>query len=255
MKVYQTSEIRNIVLIGGAKSGKTTLSESMVFEGGLITRRGTVEDKNTISDYREIELERQNSISSTLMYSEYEGKKINIIDAPGFDDFVGDVVSALRVCDTAVMVVNAQNGVEVGTEITWRYTTKHNSPVVFAINQIDHEKANFDETIRQLKQFFGEKVTITQYPVNSGSGFNTIIDVLKMKQIKFTPGTNKAEITDIPASEKDKAEELHIKLIEAAAESDEKLMEKFFEEGKLSEEELLKGLKNSIIKRDVYPIL
>jgi len=255
MKVYQTNEIRNIVLIGGAKSGKTTLSESMVFEGGLITRRGTVEDKNTISDYREIELERQNSISSTLMYSEYEGKKINIIDAPGFDDFVGDVVSALRVCDTAVMVVNAQNGVEVGTEITWRYTTKHNSPVVFAINQIDHEKANFDETIRQLKQFFGEKVTITQYPVNSGSGFNTIIDVLKMKQIKFTPGTNKAEITDIPASEKDKAEELHIKLIEAAAESDEKLMEKFFEEGKLSEEELLKGLKNSIIKRDVYPIL
>jgi len=255
MKVYQTNEIRNIVLIGGAKSGKTTLSEAMLFEGGVISRRGTVEDKNTVSDYREIELERQNSISSTVMYAEYEGKKINIIDAPGFDDFVGEVVAALKVCDTAVMVVNAQNGVEVGTEITWRYTTKHHSPVVFAVNQMDHEKANFDETLRQLKQYFGDKVIPVQYPVNSGAAFTTVIDVLKMKQYKFTPGSNKAEITDIPESEKLKAEELHAKLVEAAAESDEKLMEKFFEQGTLSEEELLKGMKQSIIKREVYPIL
>jgi elongation factor G len=255
MKVYQTNEIRNIVLIGGAKSGKTTLGEAMLFEGGVISRRGTVEDKNTVSDYRDIELERQNSISSTVLYAEYEGKKINIIDAPGFDDFVGEVVAALKVCDTAVMVVNAQNGVEVGTEITWRYTTSHHSPVVFAMNQMDHEKANFDESMRQLKQYFGEKVIPVQYPVNPGNGFNTIIDILKMKQYKFTPGSAKAEITDIPASEKDKAAELHTKLIEAAAESDEKLMEKFFEAGTLTEEELLKGLKQGIIKRDVYPVL
>jgi len=255
MKVYQTNELRNIVLIGGAKSGKTTLSEAMLFEGGVISRRGTVEDKNTVSDYREIALERQNSISSTVMYSEFEGKKINIIDAPGFDDFVGEVVAALKVCDTAVMVVNAQNGVEVGTEITWRYTTKHQSPVVFALNQMDHEKANFDETVRQLKQYFGDKVIPVQYPLNSGPAFNTVIDILKMKQYKFASGSAKAEITDIPESEKAKAEDLRSKLIEAAAESDEKLMEKFFEEGTLSEEELIHGLKQSIIKRDVYPLL
>jgi elongation factor G len=255
MKVYQTNEIRNIVLIGGAKSGKTTLSEAMIFEGGVISRRGTVEDKNTVSDYREIELERQNSISSTVMYAEYEGKKINIIDAPGFDDFVGEMVAALKVCDTAVMVVNSQNGVEVGTEITWRYTTKHLSPVVFAMNQLDHDKANFDDSVRQLKQYFGDKVSVVQYPLNHGAGFDTVIDCLRMKQYKFIHGSAKAEISDIPASEKAKADELHAKLIEAAAESDEKLMEKFFEQGTLSEEELLKGFKQSIIKREVYPVL
>ncbi|MFH0867134.1 MAG: elongation factor G [Bacteroidota bacterium] len=255
MKVYQTNEIRNIVLIGGAKSGKTTLSEAMLFEGGVISRRGSVEDKNTVSDFREIELERQNSISSTVLYSEFEGKKINIIDAPGFDDFAGEMISALYVCDTALMVVNAQNGVEVGTEITWRYTTKHHSPVVFVINQLDHEKANFDESVRQLKQYFGDKVIPVQYPISTGASFNSVIDVLKMKMYKFTPGSAKAEIVDIPDTEKAKAEELHGKLIEAAAESDEKLMEKFFEAGSLSEEEMLKGLKQSIIKRDVYPVL
>ncbi|HNW98329.1 MAG TPA: elongation factor G [Bacteroidales bacterium] len=255
MKVYQTNEIRNIVLIGGAKSGKTTLGEAMLFEGGVITRRGSVEDKNTVSDYREIELERQNSISSTVLYSEFEGKKINIIDAPGFDDFAGEMVAALHVCDTALMLVNAQNGVEVGTEITWRYTTKHKSPVVFIMNQLDHEKANFDEGIRQLKQYFGDKVIPVQYPLTTGTAFNSVIDVLKMKMYKFTPGSAKAEITDIPEAEKAKAAELHGKIVEAAAESDEKLMEKFFEEGSLSEEELLRGLKQSIMKREVYPLL
>jgi elongation factor G len=255
MKAYQTSEIRNIVLIGGAKSGKTTLGEAMLFEGGIISRRGSVEDKNTVSDYRDIELERQNSISSTLMYTEFEGKKINIIDAPGFDDFIGEVVTGLKVCDASVMVINSQNGVEVGTEITWRFTTKHNAPVLFAVNQLDHEKANFDESVRQLKHFFGDKVTVIQYPVSTGASFNSVIDVMKMKMFKFTPGSSKIEITDIPEAEKAKAEELHIKLIEAAAESDETLMEKFFEEGTLSDEELLKGLKQGLIKRDLYPVL
>ena len=255
MKVYQTKEIRNVVLIGGAKCGKTTLSEAMLFEGGVISRKGSVEDKNTVSYYREIELERQNSISSTVLYSEFEGKKINIIDAPGFDDFAGEMISALYVCDTALMVVNAQNGVEVGTEITWRYTTKEQSPVIFVMNQLDHEKANFDESLRQLKQYFGDKVIPAQYPVSTGSSFNSVIDVLKMKMYKFTPGSAKADIVDIPDAEKSKAEELHGKLIEAAAESDEKLMEKFFEQGSLTEEEMLKGLKHSIVKRDVYPVL
>ncbi len=255
MKVYQTNEIKNIALIGGAKSGKTTLAECMLFEGGLINRRGTVEDKNTVSDYREIELERQNSIYSTVLYTEVFDKKINIIDAPGFDDFVGEVLGALKVADTAIMLVNAQNGVEVGTEITWRQTNKCNSPVIFAVNQLEHEKANFDETIRQMKALFGEKVTLIQYPVNVGHSFNTVIDVLKMKMLKFTTGGGKVEISDIPESEKAKAEELHNKLVESAAEGDESLMEIFFDKGTLTEEELIKGLGKGIIARGLFPVL
>jgi len=254
MKVYQTNEIKNIALIGGSKSGKTTLAECMLFEGGVIKRRGSVEDKNTTSDYREIELERQNSVFSTVLFTEYADKKINIIDNPGFDDFIGEVFSALKVCETAVMVVNAQNGVEVGTEITWRHATNQNIPVVLVVNQLEHEKANFDENIRQLKNQFGPKVTIVQYPVSTGLGFDSIIDVLKMKMYKYNK-EGKAEILDIPAEEKDKAEEMHATLIEAAAESDEKLMEDFFEKGTLTEDELYKGLKLGIIERNLFPVL
>jgi elongation factor G len=255
MKVYQTSEIKNVALVGGAKSGKTTLAECMLFEGGLINRRGTVEDKNTVSDYREIEFERQNSIYSSVLYTEVFDKKINIIDTPGFDDFVGEVLGALKVADTAIMVVNSQNGVEVGTEITWRNTNKCHSPVIFAINQLEHEKANFDETIRQMKSLFGEKVTIIQYPVSTGHSFNSVIDVLKMKMLKFTIGSGKIEMLDIPEGEKAKAEELHNKLIEAAAENDESLMEIFFDKGTLTEEEMFKGLKKGIITRGLFPVL
>lgn len=254
MKIYQTSEIKNVALIGGAKSGKTTLAECMMFEGGIINRRGSIEDKNTVSDYREIELERQNSVYSTVLYTEYAGNKINIIDNPGFDDFIGEVFSSLKVCETAVMVVNAQNGVEVGTEITWRYTTRQHMPVVFVLNQLEHEKANFDENIRQLKSQFGSKITVVQFPVQTGAGFNSIVDVIKMKMYKFNKD-GKAEIVDIPDSEKGKAEELQATLIEAAAESDETLMETFFEKGTLTEEELSKGLKLGVANRSFYPVL
>ncbi len=253
MKVYQTNEIRNIALIGGAKAGKTTLAECMLLEGGVINRRGSIDDKNTVSDYREIELERQNSVFSTVMYSEFGGKKVNIIDTPGFDDFIGEVVSSLRVADTALMVINAQNGVEVGTEITWRYTTKSHVPLVFVMNQVEHEKANFDEAIRQMKSYFGPKVTVAQYPVNPGIGFDSVIDLLKMKMIRFAKD-GKAEILDIPAAEQAKAEELHAQLIEAAAEGDESLMEIFFEKGTLTEEELQRGLKLSLISRSIFPV-
>lgn len=254
MKIYQTNEIKNIALIGGAKAGKTTLAECMMFEGGVINRRGSVEDKNTVSDYREIELERQNSVYSTVLYTEFAGKKINIIDNPGFDDFIGEVFSALKVCETAVMVVNAQNGVEVGTEITWRYTTRQHIPVVFVINQLEHEKANFEENIRQLKTQFGNKVSLVQYPVSTGAGFNSVIDILKMKMYKFNKD-GKAEILDIPDTEKSKAEELHAALIESAAESDESLMEIFFDKGTLTEEELSKGLKLGVANRSLFPVL
>lgn len=254
MKVYTTKEIRNIALIGGAKSGKTTLAETMLFEGGLINRRGSVEDKNTVSDYREIELERQNSVSSTILFSEYKGKKINIIDTPGFDDFIGEVVSALKVADSALMLVNAQNGVEVGTEITWRQTVKNNTPVVFVVNQLEHEKANFDETIRQLRSQFGNNITLAQYPVSEGHSFHAIIDLLQMKMYKYPDGGGKPEILDIPAGEQAKAEELHNALIEKAAESDESLMEAFFEHGSLSESQIEQGLKTGIITRGLFPV-
>jgi len=253
MKVYKTNEVKNIALIGSAKSGKTTLAEAMMFEAGLINRRGTVEDKNTVSDYREIELERQNSVFSTVLFAEYKGKKINMIDCPGFDDFIGEVVTALKVADTALMLVNAQNGVEVGTEINWRQTVKNQTPVVFVVNQLEHEKANFDEAVRQLKSQFGGNVTVAQYPVGDGHAFQGIIDLLKKKMYKFSDG-GKVEIIDIPASEQDKAEELHNALIEKAAESDESLMEAFFENGTLTEEQIESGLKTGIITRGLYPV-
>lgn len=255
MKVYQTNEIRNIALVGGARCGKTTLAEALLFHGGVINRRGSVDDKNTVSDYRDIELERQNSIYSTILYAEHAGVKFNIIDCPGFDDFIGEVVGALRVADTAVMVLNAQNGVDVGAEIQWRWIKKIKKPVVFAVNQLEHDKANFDEMIRQLKHYFGNSVTTIQYPINAGIGFDTIIDVLKMKKIKFPTNGGTPEISDIPDSEKDKAEELHSVLIENAAENDEALMEKFFEEGTLTEEEIKKGLHLGIKEGSVFPVM
>ena len=255
MKVYQTNEIKNIALIGGAKAGKTTLAEAMLFEGGVINRRGSVDDKNSVSDYREIELERQASVFSTVLYAEFGGKKINMIDCPGFDDFIGEVLAGLKVADTAVMVINAQNGVEVGTEITWRSITRLEKPAVFLVNQLEHEKANFDETVRQLKSQFGDKAIVAQYPLNPGMGFDSIVDVLKMKLYKFPAGGGNPEVHDIPAEEKDKAEEYRNAIIEAAAESEEALMEVFFENGTLSDEELARGINQGIATRTMFPVL
>ena len=255
MKVYQTNEIKNIAIVGGAKTGKTTIAEAMLFEGGLIKRRGTIDDKNTVSDYRAIELERQNSISSTLLYAEYKGFKINIIDAPGFDDFVGEVVSALKVADTALIVINAQNGIDVGTDTAWRQSGLNQIPAIFAINHLEHENSNFDEIVRQLKQNYGNNLTICQYPVNAGLGFNSIIDLLKMKMLKFPENGGTPEVLDIPASEKDKAEELHGILVENAAEADESLMEVFFEEGTLTEEQLKQGIKAGVTNRGMFPLM
>jgi len=254
MKVYQSNEIRNIALIGSAKSGKTTLAECMLLEGGVISRKGSVEDKNTVSDYRDIEIERGNSISSTVLYAEFQGKKINIIDTPGFPDFIGEVIAALNVVDAALMVINAHNGIEVGTEINWRNAIKNNTPLFFVINQLDHEKAKFDEIIQQMKDAFGDKITLTQYPVNAGTGFNSVIDLILMKMLKFPATGGKPEILDIPADEKDKAEELQKTLIESAAAGDESLMEIFFEKETLTPEEIQKGIKAGIRKRDMFPV-
>ena len=253
MKIYQTSEIRNIALVGGAKSGKTTMAEAMAFNGGVINRRGSVDDKNTLSDYRDIEIDRKNSVSTSLVYSEFGGKKINVVDVPGFADFQGELVAAFNVVEAGVVVVNAAAGIEVGTEIAWRYGNTINTPLIFDINHLDAEKANFDETVAQLKDYFGGKVTVLQFPVNQGQGFNSIIDIVLNKQLTFKG--DKAEMSDIPAEFADKAEEMRAALVEEAAAADDALMEKFFEEGDLNADDLSKALKLAISKRDLFPVM
>ncbi len=251
---YDTTNLRNICLLGHSGSGKTTMVECMLFEANAIKRRGEVESKNTISDYTNIEQERGNSMFSSLMHAEWKDSKINLIDTPGFDDFVGEVISSLKVADTAVVLVNAANGVEVGTEIIWEHVEKNNTPTLFVINQIDHEKADFDTALDQLKARFGQKVVAVQYPLNQGSGFDTIVDTLRMTMYKFGPEGGKPEKLPIPESELGRAQEMHNALVEIGAENDEALMEKFFENGTLNEEELAEGLKAAMAQRAFYPV-
>lgn len=254
MKVYHANEIKNIALVGGAKAGKTTLAEAMLFEGGSIKRRGSIEDKNTVSDYREIELDKGNSVVSTVMNTVYNGKKINIIDTPGTADYVGEVVSALNVADTALLVVDAHEGLNVGVEIAWRNTSRMEIPTVFIMNQLDHEKANFEETLSQLQNAYGDKVTVAQYPVNPGPDFDTVIDLVYMKQIKYNKGGGDAEITDIPDSELERANEMEKKLIESAAEGSEELMEIYFENDTLTIDQLREGIRLGIANRAYFPV-
>ena len=254
MKVYQSHEIKNISLVGGAKSGKTTLAEAMLAEGGVISRRGTIAGKNTVSDYFPVEHEYGYSVFSTVLYTEWLGKKLNFIDCPGSDDFVGGAVTSLNVTDTALMVVNAQEGVEVGTENMFRYTEKYNKPVIFVVNQLDHERADFEKTTLSLIESFGNKAIVVQYPISVGENFNAVVDVLKMKMYQWKPEGGAPDVLDIPASEIDKANELHNALVEAAAENDENLMELFFEEGSLNEDQMRQGIRKGLIARDLFPI-
>ncbi|GAA4457101.1 elongation factor G [Nibrella saemangeumensis] len=254
MKAYDEKHIKNVVLIGPAKSGKTTLAETMLYEAGLLTRRGTVEERNTISDYHEVEHERGSSVYATTLHTEWRDFKINIIDTPGLDDFIGEVITSITVCDTAVILLNAQNGVEVGTELLWDYIDHYNKPTILAVNQLDHEKANYTQTLDEAKAFFGPAVTIMQYPLNAGTGFNCIIDLLKMVMYKFPEGGGKPEKLPIPASEKERADQLHNELVEKAAENDEALMEQYFEKGSLDEDELREGLKIGMMKHQVFPV-
>ncbi len=255
MKVYQPNEIKNIALVGSSGSGKTTLAEAMLFAGGVINRRGDIENNNTVSDYREIEHEQGRSVYSTVMYTEFQNKKINILDTPGLDDFKGQVVSSLVAADSAVLLINAQQGFEVGTELVARNIDRVNRPMFIAVNQLDHEKANFEKCIDDLHARFGNKAVIVQYPVNPGLGFDAVVDVLKMKMYKWKPEGGAPEVLDIPASEQSKAEELHNKLVEAAAENDENLMELFFESGSLDEDHMRQGISKGILSRSMFPIL
>ena len=254
MKVYQTKEIRNITVIGNSGAGKTTLVESMLFEGGVISRRGDVKSKTTASDYNLVEQEYGNSVHATVLYTEFEGCKINIIDTPGMDDFVGGVIPALSVAATGLLVFNAVNGVEVGTEIANRNAEKFNKPLIFVVNHLDHENSNWENTIEMAKTTFGNKLAIVQYPLNPGLSYNKVIDVLKMKMLQWGPAGGAPEILDIPAAELEHAEEVHNQLLEMAAENDEELMELFFEQGNLNEDEMRKGLKLGMLSRSLFPV-
>lgn len=220
MKVYKTDQVRNIALIGNAGSGKTTLAEAMLFEGGVINRRGEVTAKNTVSDYSPIEQDYGNSVYPTLLYTEYSGKKVNIIDTAGMDDLCGGVVSSLYVTGLGLLTINATSGVEAGTESAYRSAEAAKTPLVLVINQLDHDNSNFDAAIEQCKNSFGNKITIVQYPFDAGPGFSSVIDVLKMKMYKYGKDGGKPEIVDIPASETEKAENLHNELVEMAAENE-----------------------------------
>jgi elongation factor G len=254
MKVYQTNEIKNIALIGSAGSGKTTLAEAMLFESGVIKRRGSVEQKNTVSDYFPVEQEYGYSVFSTVLHTEWNGKKLNIIDCPGSDDFVGGAITALNVTDQAVIVVNGTYGPEVGTMNSFRNTEKLQKPVIFLVNQLDKEHCDFDVILSSLKDIYGSKVVPVQFPVATGPGFNAVIDVLLMKKYSWKPEGGAPIIEDIPAELMDKAQEMHDALVEAAAGNDDALMEKFFDTMELTEDELREGIRKGLVTRSIFPV-
>lgn len=254
MRVYQTNEIKNIALLGSAGSGKTTLAESMLFEAGVIKRRGSVENKNTVSDYFPVELEYGYSVFPTVFHVEWNNKKLNIIDCPGSDDFVGGAITSLNVTDEAVILINGQYGPEVGTQNFFRYTEKLNKPVIFLINQLDSDKCDFDAIISTMRDIYGPKCVQIQYPLQTGAGFNALIDVLMMKKYSWKPEGGAPIIEDIPVEEMDKAMGLHKALVEAAAENDETLMEKFFESESLTEDEMREGIRKGLVTRSIFPV-
>ena len=254
MKVYNSHEIKNIALLGNDGSGKTTLTESLLFESGLIKKRGRITQKNTVSDYFPVEQDYGYSVFSTVFHTEWNGKKLNIIDCPGSDDFVGAALTALNVTDTAVLLLNGKFGPEVGTQNHFRYTEKLGKPVIFLVNQLDDEKCDYDVVLEQLQTIYGPKVVPVQYPVKTGPDFNSLIDVILMKKLVWGPEGGKPTIEDIPAEEMDKAQEMHKALVEAAAENDEQLMEKFFETEQLTEDEMREGIRKGMVTRSIFPV-
>lgn len=254
MKVYQTNEIKNIALLGNDGSGKTTLTEALLYEAGIIQRRGRITAKNTVSDYFPVEQEYGYSVFSTVYHVEWNNKKLNIIDCPGSDDFVGAAMTALNVTDTAILLLNGQYGPEVGTQNHFRYTDKLKKPVIFLVNQLDSEKCDYNNVLDRLTEIYGPKVVPVQYPLNEGPGFNALIDVLLMKKYSWGPEGGAPTIEDIPAEEMDKAMEMHKALVEAAAENDETLMEKFFEEEALTEDEMREGIRKGLVTRSIFPV-
>ena len=253
MKVFDNKHIKNVAFVGTHRAGKTTLSETMLFEAGLINRRGTVEQKNTISDYHEFEHQRGASVFSTPLHTEWRNYKINIIDTTGLDDYIGEIISSIRVADTIVTVINAKHGADIGTEIIWNYVDRYHKPTLFVINKIDSEKANFEMSVKSLKELVGNNAVLIQYPIKI-DGAQCIIDVLKMKCYKFGPDGGKPEKLEIPKDQMEYAKQLQNELVEKAAENDEELMELYFEKGTLNEDELRQGIKLGMLNYDMFPI-
>jgi elongation factor G len=254
-KEYTIDKIRNIAVIGHGGSGKTTLTESLMFVAGAATRIGRIEDGSTISDYHADEIERKISINAAVLHADWQGTKINILDTPGYSDFTGEVLSSLRVSDLAVVIIKAVEGVEVGTEIVWDYAKKMNVPALLVVNKIDNENAEFDRAVAAANERFGHDAVLVQFPVNQGLPFDTVVDVLKMKMLKYNrDGSGKFTESDIPANLKEKSEKLHEELIEKIAENDEALMNKFFEDGTLKDADLEKGFCAALLNRKIFPI-
>ncbi|MEO9569908.1 MAG: elongation factor G [Polaribacter sp.] len=253
MKVYDDKHIKNVVFVGAHNSGKTTLAETMLYEAGIIKRRGAIATKNTVSDYHEIEHERQASVFATPLHTEWRNYKINIIDTPGLDDFIGEIISSIRVSDTIATVINAKHGVEIGTEIIWNYIDKYHKPTLFVVNQIDHKDANFENSFNSIKELVGNSAIKIQYPLMFDNS-QCIIDVLKMIMYKFSSEGGKPEKLEIPQDQIELANQLHNELVEKAAENDEELMELFFDKGTLNEDEMRTGIKAGMLNHDVFPV-
>ena len=254
MKTYQANEIKNIALLGNDGAGKTTLTEALLYEAGVIKRRGRITQQNTVSDYFPVEQEYGYSVFSTVFHVEWNNKKLNIIDCPGSDDFVGAAMTALNVTDTAVLLLKGGSGVEVGTQNHFRYTEKLGKPVIFLVNQLDDENCDYDAILEQLTSVYGPKVVPIQYPLQTGPGFNSLIDVLLMKKYSWGPDGGEPTIEDVPADQMEKAHEIHKALVEAAAENDEGLMEKFFESDTLTEDEMREGIRKGLAARGMFPV-
>lgn len=255
MRIYNSNEIKNIALLGSKGSGKTTLAEAMIYECGVISRRGTVDAGNTVSDYFPVEKEYGYSVFSTVFNAEFNNKKLNIIDCPGADDFIGNAYTALGVTDLGLILIDSEYGVEVGTENIFRTTAALKKPVVFALNQMDGEKADYDNVMEQMYDHFGKKVVPIQYPLESGPDFHSIIDVLIMKKLEWKPEGGAPVISEIPVDQMERAQEMNKNLIEAAAENDETLMEKFFDQGILTEDEMREGIRKGLVDRSIYPVV
>ncbi len=250
MKVYDAEHIRNVALVGHQGSGKTTLAEGMLYASGAINRPGTVAEGTTVSDYHTSEKERQMSVFASLLHAEWKGHKINILDTPGYPDFVSEVIASLKIADTAIFVINASEGVQVGTDLAWRYAEMTNTPVMFVLNGIEEAHDKFDQLVNDLKERFGRGATIVQFP----DGERALVDVSVMKHLSYPPGAKESDVADVPDAHRARAEELHNALIEDIAENDEGLMELYFEKGELTEAEMRKGLRDAMIRRQLFPI-
>ena len=254
MKVYNSHDIKNIALLGNDRSGKTTLTECLLYHAGALPRRGRITQKNTVSDYFPVEQEYGYSVFATAFHVEWKGKKLNLIDCPGSDDFVGAAMTALNVTDTALLLLNGAFGVEVGTQNHFRYTEKLGKPVIFLVNQLDHENCDYELILDDLRNVYGPKVVPVQYPLATGPAFNSLIDVILMKKLTWKEEGGEPLVEDIPAGELEKAQAMHKALVEAAAENDESLMEKFFETEQLTEDEMREGIRKGLVTRSVFPV-